>query len=61
MLRMSFIIPFSALNFIIGVTEMEFWTFALSLVAVVPGVTIHLFLGTSIPVLADLVSGNSLK
>ena len=60
MLRMSFIIPFAALNFICGVVEIGFCTFYVSLIATLPGIIIHLFIGTSLPVIAALFEGKKL-
>ena len=57
MLRMSFVIPFAALNFICGVVEIGFCTFYVSLIATLPGIIIHLFIGTSLPVIAALFEG----
>ena len=57
MLRLSFIIPFAVLNFICGVTEMHYGKFIVSLIGLVPGTIIYLFLGTSLPDLAALLEG----
>ena len=57
MLRLSFLIPFAVLNFVCGVTEMHFGKFLASLVALIPGAVIYLFLGTSLPDLAALLQG----
>ena len=59
MLRMSFIVPFTVLNFVCGVAEIDFVKVILTLIATLPGIVIHLFIGTSIPVLADLITGKT--
>lgn len=47
MLHMSPMVPFSILNFIIGMTAMRLQDFLFSLIAVIPGTIVFILVGTT--------------
>jgi uncharacterized membrane protein YdjX (TVP38/TMEM64 family) len=47
LLRLSPIIPFNALNYVAGVTALGFLHYVLSLLAILPGTILYVFLGAS--------------
>ena len=47
LLRLSPIIPFNAINYIAGVTAINFWSYVWALIAILPGTTLYVFLGAS--------------
>jgi len=53
LLRLSPLIPFNALNYIAGVTAIGFWEYTWSLLAILPGTVLHVFLGASAGSLSD--------
>lgn len=53
LLRLSPIIPFNAINYIGGVTAISLSAYCLSLVAILPGTVLYVFLGASAGSLAD--------
>ena len=57
LLRLSPIIPFNAVNYIVGVTSISFLNYCLALFAILPGTILYVFLGASAGSLAD--SANS--
>jgi uncharacterized membrane protein YdjX (TVP38/TMEM64 family) len=56
LLRLSPIIPFNAINYIAGVTAVSLRDYCLSLIAIVPGTTLYVFLGASAGSLTDSAS-----
>jgi uncharacterized membrane protein YdjX (TVP38/TMEM64 family) len=62
LLRLSPIIPFNAINYISGITAISFRSYCLSLIAILPGTALYVFLGASAGSLADSAgSGSSSK
>jgi uncharacterized membrane protein YdjX (TVP38/TMEM64 family) len=57
LLRLSPIIPFTAINYVAGVTAITFWSYTLALFAIIPGTVLYVFLGASAGSLAE--SANS--
>eukprot|EP00545_Synedropsis_sp_CCMP1620_P013790 CAMPEP_0119014824 /NCGR_PEP_ID=MMETSP1176-20130426/10409_1 /TAXON_ID=265551 /ORGANISM="Synedropsis recta cf, Strain CCMP1620" /LENGTH=336 /DNA_ID=CAMNT_0006968069 /DNA_START=96 /DNA_END=1102 /DNA_ORIENTATION=- len=56
LLRLSPIIPFNAINYIAAVTAVSFRDYCLSLIAILPGTTLFVFLGASAGSLTDSAS-----
>jgi len=50
------LIPFTVLNFVIGITSMSLLDFCLSIVGIVPGTIVYILMGTSIQDVRDIVS-----
>jgi len=60
LLRLSPIIPFNAINFIVGITALSFWSYVWALLAMLPGTFFYVFLGASAGSLVDSAeSGDS--
>lgn len=57
LLRLSPIIPFNAINYIAGVTAVSLRDYCISMIAILPGTILYVFLGASAGSLAD--SANS--
>ena len=57
LLHMSPVVPFSILNFVVGVTSMRFRDFVLSMVGVLPGTIVYIMIGTTISDVTDVISG----
>lgn len=56
LLRLSPIIPFNAINYIAGVTAISFKDYVLTMLAILPGTVLYIFLGASAGSLADSAS-----
>jgi uncharacterized membrane protein YdjX (TVP38/TMEM64 family) len=56
LLRLSPVIPFNAINYMAGVTAVSFRNFVLALFAILPGISMLVFLGASAGSLADSAS-----
>lgn len=54
LLRLSPIIPFNALNYIAGVTAVQFWHYVIACIAMLPGTIVYVFLGASAGSLAEI-------
>jgi len=54
LLRLSPIIPFNALNYVAGVTGVQFWQYCVACVAMLPGTILYVFLGASAGSLAEI-------
>eukprot|EP00540_Astrosyne_radiata_P010624 CAMPEP_0116835700 /NCGR_PEP_ID=MMETSP0418-20121206/7690_1 /TAXON_ID=1158023 /ORGANISM="Astrosyne radiata, Strain 13vi08-1A" /LENGTH=407 /DNA_ID=CAMNT_0004465395 /DNA_START=48 /DNA_END=1271 /DNA_ORIENTATION=- len=59
LLRLSPIIPFNAINYIAGVTAISLTSYALALIAILPGTVLYVFLGASAGSLADSAMSGS--
>lgn len=57
LLRLSPIIPFNAINFIVGVTALSFWSYVWAMLAILPGTFFYVFLGASAGSLVDSADG----
>lgn len=53
------LIPFSILNFVIGITSMRLSDFCLSIIGVLPGSFVYILMGTSIHDVQDIISEKS--
>lgn len=47
LLRLSPLIPYNALDYLLGCTQIPLWSYSLALVAVLPGVFMYTFIGAS--------------
>jgi len=54
LLRLSPIVPFNALNYIMGVTGVTLWQYVVACVAMLPGTILYVFLGASAGSLAEI-------
>jgi len=50
------LVPFSILNFVIGITSMSLLDFCLSIIGIIPGTIVYILMGTSIQDVRDIVS-----
>ena len=57
LLHMSPVVPFSILNFVVGITAMRFTHFVISMVGVIPGTIVYIMIGTTISDVTDVISG----
>lgn len=53
LLRLSPLIPYNALDYMSGITSISAWSYALALVAILPGVIMFTFIGASASSLVD--------
>jgi uncharacterized membrane protein YdjX (TVP38/TMEM64 family) len=47
LLRLSPLIPYTALDYLSGLTSISFWAYSLALVAILPGTIVFCFLGAT--------------
>jgi len=59
LLRLSPIIPFNALNYLAGATRVSFWAYTTALIAIVPGTSLYVFLGSTARSLVDIGTGTN--
>ena len=59
LLHMSPMVPFSVLNFCVGMSAMSFKDFCLSFVGVIPGSIVFILIGTTLSDISDLLNGKS--
>ena len=50
------LVPFTILNFVIGITSMGLLDFCLSIIGIIPGSVVYILMGTSIQDVRDIVS-----
>lgn len=53
LLRLSPIIPFNAINYVVSITSLKFYQYVIALLGILPGTTLYVFLGASAGSLAD--------
>ena len=57
LLHMSPMVPFSILNFVVGMSAMRFRDFCFSFIGVIPGSVVFVLIGTTLSDISDLISG----
>ena len=57
LMRLCPLIPYNAYNYVLGVTSVRFWDFAIGGVGMIPGAFIYVFIGTTIGSITDAVRG----
>merc|ERR1712008_385208 len=57
LLRLSPIIPFNVLNYVLGVTNVRFWHYSVACLAMLPGTMLYVFLGASAGSLTEIGGG----
>jgi len=57
LLRLSPIVPFNVLNYVMGVTNVQFWHYCVACVAMLPGTILYVFLGASAGSLSEIGGG----
>lgn len=58
LLRLCPLIPFNAFNYIMGITSVNFKSYAIGGFGMIPGTIVYVFVGTTIGNIADAASGN---
>mmetsp|Transcript_48386 Transcript_48386/g.115144 ORF Transcript_48386/g.115144 Transcript_48386/m.115144 type:complete len:330 (+) Transcript_48386:224-1213(+) len=59
LLRLSPIVPFNALNYALGITEMSFLHYAVAtLTGMIPGTILYCYIGSTVKSIGDIASGN---
>ena len=58
LLRLCPLVPFNAFNYMMGITGVKFWDYAIGGLGMLPGTIVYIFLGTTISNIADAASGN---
>ena len=58
LMRLCPLIPFSPLNYIMGVTSVTIKDFCFGLVSITPATCVYVFIGTTISSIAEAISGN---
>ena len=58
LLRLCPLVPFSPFNYIMGITAVSFFDYALGGFAMIPGTIVYVFVGTTIGSIQDAASGN---
>jgi len=59
LMRLCPLVPFNAFNFVMGVTSVQFWSYALGGLGMIPGTAVYVFIGTTISNIVDVASGDS--
>lgn len=59
LLHMSPMVPFSILNFCVGMSAMSFKDFCMSFIGVIPGSVVFVLIGTTLSDIHDLINGKS--
>jgi uncharacterized membrane protein YdjX (TVP38/TMEM64 family) len=59
LLHLSPMVPFSILNFCVGMSAMSFKDFCLSFIGVLPGSIVFILIGTTLSDISDLLTGKS--
>jgi hypothetical protein len=59
LLRLSPIVPFNALNYALGITDMSFLSYSVaSLFGMIPGTILYCYVGSTLKSVGDIAAGN---
>ena len=58
LLRLCPLVPFNAFNYIMGITSVSFFNYALGGFAMIPGTIAYVAIGTTVGSIADVATGN---
>ena len=58
LLRLCPLIPFTAMNYVMGITAVTFFDYAVGGLGMIPGTIVYVFVGTTIGSITDAASGN---
>ena len=58
LLRLYPLVPFNAFNYVMGITAVSFFAYALGGIGMLPGTIVYVFVGTTIGSIQDAASGN---
>ena len=58
LLRLCPLVPFNAFNYVMGITAVSFFAYALGGIGMLPGTIVYVFVGTTIGSIQDAASGN---
>lgn len=61
LLRLTPAVPFSLLNYALGLTRVRFSDYALACIGMLPGTILYVYYGTALRSVADLASGQSVE
>ena len=59
LLRFCPLIPFNALNYMMGITDIKIGHYLIGLLGMIPGTVVYVFIGTTVSDIADAASGNN--
>ena len=58
LLRLCPLVPYNAFNYMMGITGVKFWDYALGGFGMIPGTVVYVFIGTTVSNIADAATGN---
>ena len=58
LLRMCPLVPFTAFNYVMGITSVSFFDYTIGSIAILPGTIVYVFIGTTIGSITDAATGN---
>jgi len=59
LLRLSPLIPFNFLNYLMGITDIKLWHYVLGMFGMIPGTLVFVFIGTTISNITDAATGKN--
>ena len=58
LLRLCPLVPFTYFNYVMGITSVSFFDYAVGSIGMIPGTIVYVFVGTTIGSIQDAASGN---
>jgi len=58
LLRLCPLVPYNAFNYMMGITGVKFWDYAIGGFGMIPGTVVYIFIGTTVSNIADAATGN---